>query len=180
MRSRRAKTTRRSLWPSSSPGCSASGSGSFSLTGLEGEQLARRRRGLGCAAPRARPSRRPALRGLCGAAGFAPGFFIGYTDADSLFDESTDWPAWLSIGMLVLLIGTAVISGLLAQRSYDEHQKMTLYKSISFAAAAYFLSYPAWFFLWKGDFLPEPMHGALFGIFYVGFILGFIYYRFKS
>ena len=150
------------------------------MTSLGVKNMAQRERGIGETAERARLKRLLLIFGLCGAAGFAPGFFIGYTDADSLFDESTDWPAWLSIGMLVLLIGTAVISGLLAQRSYDEHQKMTLYKSISFAAAAYFLSYPAWFFLWKGDFLPEPMHGALFGIFYVGFVLGFIYYRFKS
>jgi dolichyl-phosphate-mannose--protein O-mannosyl transferase len=82
--------------------------------------------------------------------------------------------------MTVLLIGTAVIGGLLAQRSYDEHQRMVIYQAIAFAAAAYFFSYPAWFFLWKGGFLPEPMHGALFGIFYVAFILGFIYNRLKS
>jgi hypothetical protein len=150
------------------------------MTSLGVKNMAQRERGIGEAAERARLKRLALILGLCGVIGFAPGFFIGYTDANSLFDESTDWPAWLSIGLPVLLIGTAVIGGRLAQRSYDEHQKMTLYKSISFAAATYFLSYPAWYFLWKGNFLPEPMHGALFGIFYAGFILGFIYYRLKS
>jgi hypothetical protein len=137
-------------------------------------------RGVGETAERARWKRLALIFGICGAIGFVPGFFIGYTDVDSLFDESTDWPAWLSIGMTLLLIGTAVIGGLLAQRSYDEHQRLLIYKTIAFAASLYFFSYPAWFFLWKGGFLPEPMHGALFGIFYAGFILGFIYYRFKS
>ncbi len=137
-------------------------------------------RGIGEAAERARWKRLALILGVCGAVGFVPGFFIGYTDIDSLFDDSTDWPAWLSVGMTVILTGVAVIGGLLAGRTYDEHQRLVIYKAIAFAATAYFVSYPAWFFLWKGNFLPEPMHGALFGIFYFGFILGFIYYRLRS
>jgi hypothetical protein len=137
-------------------------------------------RGAGETAERARFKRLAIILAACGAIGFVPGFFIGYTDVGSLFDESTDWPAWLSIGLPVLLIGTSVIGGLLAQRQYDELQRLIIYKAISFAAAAYFLAYPAWFFLWKGGFVPEPMHGALFGIFYFGFILGYVYNRFKS
>jgi hypothetical protein len=137
-------------------------------------------RGIGEAAERARWKRLALIFGICGAVGFVPGFFVGYTDVHSLFDDSTDWPAWLSIGMTLLLTGTAVIGGLLAQRSYDEHQQMVIYKTIAFAAAAYFFSYPAWFFLWKGGFLPEPMHGALFAIFYVAFIVGYIFNRLKS
>jgi hypothetical protein len=137
-------------------------------------------RGPGEAAERGRLKRLALILGLCGLIGFVPGFFIGYTDHESLFDESTDWPAWLSIGMVVLLVGTSVIGGLRAQRHYDEHQRTIIYKTISFAAAAYFFSYPTWFFLWKGNFLPEPMHGALFGIFYFAFIIGYIYNRLRS
>jgi hypothetical protein len=137
-------------------------------------------RGVGETAERARLKRLLIILGTCAVVGFVPGFFIGYTDAESLFDESTDWPAWLSIGLPVLLIGTAVIGGLRAQRHYDEHQRLIIYKSISFAAATYFFSYPAWFFLWKGGFVPEPMHGALFGIFYAAFIGGYIFNRLKS
>jgi hypothetical protein len=136
--------------------------------------------GPGELAGRARTRKLLTILGICAAVGFAPGFFIGYTDAQSLFDDSTDWPAWLSIGLPVLLIGTAVIGGLRAQRHYDELQRLILYKTISFAAAAYFFSYPAWFFLWKGGFLPEPMHGALFGIFYAAFIGGYVFNRLKS
>ncbi len=51
---------------------------------------------------------------------------------------------------------------------------------VASCAAGYFFGYPAWFCLWKGGFLPEPMHGALFGIFYACFILGFIYNRLRS
>jgi len=137
-------------------------------------------RGPGERAARARTWRILLILGGCSLVGFVPGFFIGYTDAESLFDESTGWPAWLSIGLPVLLIGTAVIGGLRAQRHYDEHQRLILYRTISFAAAGYFFSYPAWFFLWKGGFLPEPMHGALFGIFYACFIAGYIYNRLRS
>ncbi len=142
--------------------------------------MTRGERGIGETAERARLKRLLLILGLCGLVGFVPGFFIGYTDHESLFDESTDWPAWLSIGLPVLLIGTAVIGGLRAQRHYDELQRLILYKTVSFAAAAYFFSYPAWFFLWKGGFLPEPMHGALFGIFYVAFIAGFLFNRFRA
>lgn len=145
-----------------------------------GPRMTRVERGAGEAAERGRLKKLVIIFGLCSLVGFVPGFFIGYPDAESLFDDSTDWPAWLSIGMPVLLLGTALIGGLRAQRHYDEHQRAILYKTISFAAAAYFFSYPTWFFLWKGDFLPEPMHGALFGIFYFSFVVAYIYNRLKS
>ncbi len=136
--------------------------------------------GPGERAERARWRRVLTILAVCAAVGFAPGFFIGYTDAESLFDESTDWPAWLAVGMTALLLGTAIVGGWMAQRHYDEHQRLILYKTMNFAAAGYFFSYPAWFFLWKGGFLPEPMHGAMFGIFYACFIIGFIYNRWRS
>jgi|GEM_PF-4639391 len=145
-----------------------------------GRIMARPERGPGETAERGRLKRLALILGLCSLIGFVPGFFIGYTDHESLFDESTNWPAWLSLGMPLLLIGTAVIGGLRAQRHYDEHQRAIIYKTIAFAAAAYFFSYPAWFFLWKGDFLPEPMHGALFGIFYFAFVIAYIYNRLRS
>lgn len=143
-------------------------------------RMARTERGPGETAERARLKKLGVILGLSCLVGFVPGFFIGYTDAESLFDDSTDWPAWLSIGMTALLLGTAVIGGLKAQRHYDEHQRMILYKTICFAAAAYFFTYPSWFFLWKGGFVPEPMHGALFGIFYFAFVVGYIYNKLKS
>lgn len=98
--------------------------------------MARPERGVGETVERAGLKKLALILGLCCVVGFVPGFFIGYTDAESLFDESTDWPAWLSIGMTLLLVGTALIGGLRAQRLYDEHQRTILYKTICFAAAA--------------------------------------------
>lgn len=147
---------------------------------MRGMRMGGTERGVGELAARSRGNRLLLILGLCALVGFVPGFFIGYTDAGSLFDESTDWPPWLAIGLPLLLFGTAIMGGLRARRLYDEHQKLILYKTVNFAAFGFYFSYPCWFFLWKGGFLPEPMHGALFGIFYLCFVIGYVYNRLKS
>ena len=47
------------------------------------------------------------------------------------------------------------------------------------AGAGYMLAYPAWFLLWKGGVVAEPIHWVLFVGFWLLLAGGTIFYRFR-
>jgi hypothetical protein len=142
---------------------------------MEGKRI-----GPGEAQEKARWRRAGFIILLCAIAGFIPGFFVGYTDVGSLFDDSTDWPPFLAIGGAVTFLAAVLAGGFALQRQYDEMQRMMIYQATSVGASAYALGYPVWFFLWKGGFAPEPMHGILFLAFYLSLFAAATWLRLKS
>ncbi|MGZ8997528.1 MAG: hypothetical protein ACXW2T_01595 [Allosphingosinicella sp.] len=111
--------------------------------------------------------------------GFAGGFVTGFTQADSLFTGAQAWPAPLSIGLAVAYVSMLLGGGYAMSRQTDEFELQTQYKAVAVAAAAYILIYPPWFLLWMADLVREPMHGALFIVFWGSLALSSLYYRFR-
>jgi hypothetical protein len=67
-------------------------------------------------------------------------------------------------GVAIALVYLVAI-GLMIWRSCgvsDEVEARRTRRSVMFGFYAYFLAYPAWYFLWKGGLVIEPLHEALF------------------
>lgn len=142
--------------------------------------MAKKVTGPGEAQEQARWRRMGLIILACAVAGFIPGFFVGYNDVGSLFDDSTDWPPAFALGCAAIFLVAVLAGGFALQRHYDEMQRMMIYQATSFGASVFALGYPVWFFLWKGGFVTEPMHGVLFLAFYLSFAAAMGWLRIRS
>lgn len=135
--------------------------------------------GVGERAEAASRRKRIAILSALFAAGLFTGFYIGFTDASTLFDGKAKWSPGVSLALLATFL-IAMIGGSFALKDHmDEVQRQTAYKAGSFAGAAYLIGYPAWFLLWKGDFVAEPHHAVLFVMFWLSLAGASIWYRFR-
>ena len=113
-------------------------------------------------------------------AGFVPGLYLGYKDGAALAEaRSGIWPPALVAGLAVLYLVAVIGGGLLLRGVTDEVERQHSYKAASFAGMALMLVYPVWFLLWRGGFVPEPIHWVLFAIYWLGFALASLWYRFR-
>ena len=113
------------------------------------------------------------------ASGLVVGFYVGYTDQGAMLDREGSWSPTLSLALLAIFL-TVVLGGATAlESSTDELQRQVGYKAVSAAGGVYMTAYPTWFILWKGGFVPEPMHGPLFALFWVTLLLSTLWYRFR-
>ncbi|HEX8127117.1 MAG TPA: hypothetical protein VF548_16195 [Allosphingosinicella sp.] len=114
------------------------------------------------------------------ATGFVPGLYLGYNDAAALVESrSGTWPPALVVGLSLLYLIAVVGGGLLLRGLTDEVERQHSYKAASFAGMALMLVYPIWFLLWRGGFVPEPIHWVLFVIFWISLALASLWYRFR-
>ena len=100
-------------------------------------------------------------------AGLVSGFYVGKTEALSAKAGQSLWTPELAIVLTAVFLVAMLAGSLLLNRVMDELERQRAYKASAAAGAALLLVYPPWFFLWKGGLLPEPMHLALFGIFWI-------------
>ena len=135
----------------------------------------------GEARERARRGRRAVIFAGLFAVGLATGFFIGFREANDLFagDGSDGWPPAMAIGISLSYLAAAIGGGIALSRQTDEFERLAQYKAVAFAALTYVLAYPVWFVLWMGNLAPEPMHAALFVLFWLGLAGASIFYRFR-
>jgi hypothetical protein len=107
------------------------------------------------------------------------GFYVGFNEAEALFNGGTAWSPELSL-ILTALFFVAMIGGsVLIKDSMDEVERQASYKAVAFAGAAYIMVYPVWFLLWKGGFVGEPVHWVLFALFWLSLALSSLWYRFR-
>jgi hypothetical protein len=113
------------------------------------------------------------------AAGLGTGFYVGHSDADSMFNRETSWDPNISLLFTAIFL-IAIIGGSIALRSStDEVERQAQYKAVAAAGAFYMLLYPSWFMLWKGGHVPEPHHGIVFVIFWLSLAGASLWYRFR-
>lgn len=113
-------------------------------------------------------------------AGFVPGLYLGYNDGAALAESRTAvWPPAISFGLVGLYLAAVIGGGLLLRSVTDEVERQNAYKAASFAGMALMLVYPVWFVLWRGGFVPEPIHWVLFLLFWLSLALASLYYRFR-
>ncbi len=135
--------------------------------------------GVGEAAERLQQKRRRSVIAVLFVAGLCSGAYVGYTIASQDLDFSAPWSplACLLIAAVYLLAmtwGSVALS-----KHMDEVERENSYKAASAAGAAYLIVYPVWFLLWKGGFVAEPIHWALFVMFWLVLAAASLYYRYR-
>jgi hypothetical protein len=137
-------------------------------------------RGEGERRDSARRRKRWLIIAALGVAGFVPGLYLGYDDGAALIESRSGvWPPALVVGLALLYLVAVVGGGLLLRGVTDEVERQNGYKAASFAGMALMLVYPIWFLLWRGGFVPEPIHWVLFVTFWLSLALASLWYRFR-
>lgn len=129
---------------------------------------------------RARRNRKTVIfAGLMVSGGFV-GFMIGMLDGDALLrGSSAGWPPAVAIAIAISYLASVIGGGVALSRQIDEVERLGQYKAVAAAALCYALVYPVWFVLWMGNLVREPMHGVLFGLFWLALFLASLFYRFR-
>lgn len=139
-------------------------------------------------APRGEGERRDAARrrtrllivAALAVAGFIPGLYLGYNDGAALADSRPAvWSPTLSLGLVALYLVAVIGGGFLLRKVTDEVERQNGYKAASFAGMALMVVYPVWYLLWRGGFVPEPVHWMLFLLFWLSLALASLFYRFR-
>ena len=139
-------------------------------------------------APRGEGERRDAARrrqrwlivAALAVVGVIPGFYMGYQDGAAMAQSRPAiWSPTVAAVMAGIYLVAVIGGGLLLSRVTDELERQRSYKSVSFAGAALMLVYPTWFLLWRGGFVPEPVHWMLFVLFWLSLALASLWYRFR-
>jgi hypothetical protein len=139
-----------------------------SESGLSGEAIERGRR-----------RRKLTILALIFLLAFPAGFLVGFTEAEELLISEDRWPPALALGLSFAYLGLVLGGALALSRQVDEVERMITYKAANVAAGAYAIIYPVWFLWWKGGFVAEPMHLALYAGFLIVFALASLFYRFR-
>jgi multisubunit Na+/H+ antiporter MnhG subunit len=133
----------------------------------------------GEAIERGRQRRKWAVLGGLAAFGGIGGGIVGAHEADRLFDLAQPWPPLLCLALAIGLVIAVTVGSVVLSREMDEVERLAKLKATRAGASVYILGYPLWFLLWKGGFVPEPMHVALFAATIVALILASLFYRFR-
>jgi hypothetical protein len=113
------------------------------------------------------------------AAGLGTGFYVGHQEAEAVFDGGRFWSPAVALALAGIYLAALIGGSLVLNGVMDEHDRHRTYKAASLAGAVYLTVYPLWFLLWKGGFVPEPIHWLLFALFWLSLALGSIWYRFR-
>lgn len=134
---------------------------------------------VGARSEKARRNRRSAIIALCFVAGLPIGFYIGYAVVGPGLDLSAPWPPAIAFGSLALYLAAILFGSIALARQMDEVETARQHKASAFAVAVMLTVYPAWFFLWKGEVLPEPVHWMMFVLLWLSLMAGSLYYRYR-
>lgn len=112
--------------------------------------------------------------------GFVPGLYVGFQHgAAAAQDQPLVWSPTLAALLAGLYLVAVAVGAILMNSVMDEIERQRGYKAVSFAGAALMVVYPTWFLLWKGGFVPEPVHWMLFVLFWLSLALASLWYRFR-
>ena len=137
--------------------------------------------GAGEAQEQARRTRKTWIIGGTFVTGLVAGILVGFNEGEALFvgSDANDWPPALAVGLALSYVLVVAVGGVALARQTDEFEQQRQYKAIAAAAFVYAMVYPLWFVLWMGQLVPEPMHGALFILFWLSLAAAFLFYRFR-
>ena len=137
--------------------------------------------GAGEQQERARRRRKSWITGITFGAGVVSGMLIGFQEGEKLFvgSDADGWPPALAIGLVLVYVTVVLVGGFALSRQTDEFELQRQYKAVAAAALVYVMVYPVWFVLWMADLVVEPMHGALFILFWLSLAAAFLFYRFR-
>ena len=112
--------------------------------------------------------------------GGVPAYYAGYQDGAALAqNRPLTWSPTLAAVLAGLYLVVMIGGSLLLHTVTDELERQRGYKAASLAGLILMLVYPTWFLLWRGGFVPEPVHWMLFVLFWLSLALASLYYRFR-
>ena len=114
-----------------------------------------------------------------GAVGGIGGGIVGAQQSDHLFDLSHPWPPMLCLALVAAFLLAVAVGTMLMRRQIDEVERMTKLRATHAGAYVLLVGYPIWFLLWKGGFVPEPQHVAIYAVVMLVSLLASLYYRFR-
>lgn len=119
------------------------------------------------------------IKGALFVTGLAVGVYVGKMLVGGDFDFAAPWPPAAAVAIAAIYLVAIVAGSLLISRSLDELERSRTYRAAAAAGNVYLVVYPIWFALWKGGFVPEPVHWALFILFWLSLALATLWYRFR-
>ena len=128
---------------------------------------------------RGRRRRKLAVVVAMAAVGGIGGGIVGAREADHLFDLAYPWPPLLCLALAAAFLIAVAVGKLLLRRQIDEVERLAKLRATHAGAILLLVGYPIWFLLWKGGFLPEPQHVAIYVAFMVVALLASLYYKFR-
>ncbi len=136
---------------------------------------------LGEGESRERAARRAryGIKGALFVTGLAVGLYIGRIAMGGEFDFAAPWPPAAALGVAAIYLFALIAASLFISRRMDELERSRAYRAAAVAGNVYLLVYPTWFALWKGGFVAEPIHWALFILFWLSLALATLWYRFR-
>jgi F0F1-type ATP synthase assembly protein I len=134
-------------------------------------------RGQGEQLERTQRRRRRTVIGVLFVAGLISGVYMGYTVADDGFGFAKPWSPTACLVLAGAYLAAMTLGSLALSRHMDEVERQAQYKAAAAAGAVYVTVYPVWFLLWKGGFAVEPIHWALFLMFWLALAISSILYR---
>lgn len=112
--------------------------------------------------------------------GVVPGFYMGYQDGAAMAQSRPAvWSPTFAAVMAGIYLVAVIGGGILLSRVTDELERQRGYKAVSFAGTVLMMVYPTWFLLWRGGFVPEPIHWMLFVLFWLSLVLASLWYRYR-
>jgi hypothetical protein len=112
--------------------------------------------------------------------GGVPAYYVGYQDGAALAQSRPlTWSPTLAAVLAGLYLVVTIGAGLLMHTVTDELERQRGYKAASLAGLVLMLVYPTWYLLWRGGFVPEPVHWMLFLLFWLSLALASLFYRFR-
>jgi hypothetical protein len=113
-------------------------------------------------------------------AGVIPGFYMGYQEGEAMAQSRPfAWSPTVAATLAGLYLVSVFGGGVLLNSVIDEVERQRGYKAVSFAGTMLMLVYPTWFLLWRGGFVPEPVHWMLFVLFWLSLALASLWYRYR-
>lgn len=112
--------------------------------------------------------------------GMIPAFYMGFQDGAAMArSRPSVWSPMLAAVLAGLYLVVMIGGGLLMRSVTDELERQRGYMAASFAGLTLMIVYPIWFLLWRGGFVPEPIHWVLFVLFWLSLALATLFYRFR-
>ena len=128
---------------------------------------------------RRRRRRKFAIIAAMGAIGGIGGGIVGARESGRLFDLAHPWPPLLCLALAAAFLLAVALGKFILRSQIDEVERMAKLRATHAGAMLFLAGYPVWFLLWKGGFLPEPQHVAMFAIFLVASLLASLFYKFR-
>ena len=150
------------------------------MMGMTGTSpVAEQVRGHGEELERTQRRRRRVIIGTLFVLGMISGAYMGYTVAHDDFGFSAPWSPTACLILAAMYLAAMTFGSYALSKHMDEVERQVQYKAAAAAGALYATVYPLWFLLWKGGFVAEPIHWALFLLFWLALAASTIFYRFR-